>query len=124
MKRCLNSRAFMLIEILVSILIVTIGIVSVMRAFSTTITAIKVSRGYLKASAYMEEKLWEFQARGAIGTNVELEGDFDDERFRWHLVTKDTGREGINAVDLAVFWKDRKEERSIAINTYLAAEEE
>ena len=124
MKRYRNSHAFMLIEILVSILIVTIGIVSVMRAFSTTITAIKVSRGYLKATAYLEDKLWEFQERGTIGTDIELEGAFDDEDLRWQLETKDSGRSGINLINLTVFWKGRKDERSININTYLAAEEE
>ncbi|NQT47018.1 MAG: type II secretion system protein [Candidatus Omnitrophica bacterium] len=124
MKRYRNNHAFMLIEILVSILIVTIGIVSVMRAFSTTITAIKVSRGYLKASACLEERLWEFQERGAIGTDIEFEGSFDDEHLRWELETKDSGQGGVNLVNLTVFWKDRKDERSININTYLAAEEE
>ena len=124
MKRYRNNHAFMLIEVLVSIPIVTIGIVSVMRGFSTTITAIKVSRGYLKASAYLEEKLWEFQERGTIGTDVELEGSFDDKDFRWYLETKDSERRGINLVNLTVFWKDRKDERSININTYLAVEEE
>ena len=63
MKR---SRGFLLMEVMVTIVVITAGLLFVMRVYSTARTALNRSAEFFKYGLLMEEKMFDFEERGVI----------------------------------------------------------
>jgi prepilin-type N-terminal cleavage/methylation domain-containing protein len=84
---CRYRRAFTLIEVLVSVAILSIGIVVVLQAFNTAAVALSGSRTVTRASLLIEDKLGNLSLdaeRGKLETGY-MSGRFDDPfgNYRW-----------------------------------------
>lgn len=77
LMRSSRSRGFTLIEVIVSIAIMSICLVMVMRLFSAGLRASRSSCDYTRAIVHAKDKMEELSFKPEAGR-----GDFDDE-FRW-----------------------------------------
>ena len=86
-RRC--RRGFTLIEVLVTVVILSIGIVLVLRAFETSLVALGQARDALRAGHLIRGKMAEAEAdaleggRPAYGAGGRLEAPFSE--YRWEL---------------------------------------
>jgi type II secretory pathway pseudopilin PulG len=62
-------RGYILIETLVSIAVLSIGLMVVINAFSSIINALRTSRNYTHASILAEEKIYEIKREGLLDVN-------------------------------------------------------
>ena len=119
-----NKKGFLLLEVLVSVVAITVGLVYVIRSFSISTRAIATSRDYTKAVSLMEDKLWEIEQKGMIETG-EDEGYFgNDRKFSWKLSAEAEEELPVNKTELVVSWKRRGGRQRISAATYLWNEED
>lgn len=118
------KNGFLLLEVLVSVVVITLGLVYIVRSFSISTRAIKTSRNYMKAVSLLEEKLWELEEAGQVERGED--GDYfkDDRGFQWELAADTEEELPINKTILAVTWKDRQRKQRVSIATYLWNEED
>jgi len=119
-----KHKGFLLLEVLVCVVVITVGLVYIIRSFSISTRAIATSRDYMKAASLLEEKLWEFDYIGRIEKGEYEDYFADDEDFKWELEAKLDEELPINETSMKVFWKDRNKRQQISIATYLWNEEE
>ncbi len=114
-----KNRGFLLLEIMVSISILSLGILLILNSFVGPIRAVETSMDYFKAGLLLEDKMLEF-----YNSPVEeglLKGSFNDfeNRFSWYLEAvkvKDSFHKEIN---FKVFWQRRNKEEDLSISTYI-----
>ena len=72
-----NSKGFLLLEVIISIVVITGGLLFVMRIYSTAKEALNRSRAFFKYSLLLEERIYDFEERGVIEEGKE-DGRFPD----------------------------------------------
>ncbi len=118
-----NNHGFLLLEVLVSILVISIGIVFVFRSFSTSIKAFKVSREYFKATLFMEEAMWPYNDKGI--TAGSFDGTFpQDDLYKWTVVSTIPDPETASTYKIykvipKISWKSGDSEGNLAYATFL-----
>jgi len=60
-KRSLGRNGFTLIEVILSIMILVLGIVSVQRVFISSLSALSVIENWSQAERLLEEKIWSLE---------------------------------------------------------------
>jgi len=80
-----SKSAYILVETLISVAILSFGLISVLNAFSSTIHALRISKNYTHASLLLEEKLCELEKVGEISWDRRGENRVFDEKFRWEI---------------------------------------
>ena len=101
------QKAFTLVEIMLTITILTVGIIGILRAYATSVNALEVSRDTVDAVCLLKEKMAEIeQAAIDEGGNSPgfSSGRFEDEfeNFGWKLEVKTGSIEDLNEVTLVV----------------------
>lgn len=88
MKANRNIAAFTLIEILITIVILSTGIVVILHAFETSMMALTKARDVLACTVLCRDKLSEIKSDIAVGKSPEAtsNGSFDGmyEDYRWN----------------------------------------
>lgn len=126
LNRVLNKRSgFLLLEVLVSITVISMGLVYIVRSFSSSTRAIETATRFLKSVSLAEEKMWELEAKGAVKKGRD-EGRFkEDENFRWRIEAEGLRDVPINVLKLKVEWKGvAQKTQRVSLETYLWNEEE
>jgi len=118
-----DKKGFLLLEVLVSITIITLGLVYIIRSFSSSSRAVDTATKFLKSVALAEEKMWDLEAAGFIAKGTD-EGKFAGEQFAWKTETEAVKDASINQVKLKVEWKGRRGTQRVSLDTYLWNEEE
>jgi type II secretion system protein I len=90
MQRSSRSRhepprvsAFTLIEVLVSLVILSAGIVMVLRAFETSLVALAESRDSLRATMIIKERMAEYEIAALAGANAFQAAPMEGESCDW-----------------------------------------
>ncbi|OGW84396.1 MAG: hypothetical protein A2987_02220 [Omnitrophica bacterium RIFCSPLOWO2_01_FULL_45_10] len=97
------SKGFLLFEVIISIAIITSGLLVVMASYSASKRAIESSQELFEASLLLEEKIFEFEERGEIETG-ELSGEFEkDGAHTWSIYAEEIGGTVLNKMTLNVF---------------------
>ena len=125
-------RGFLLLEVMVSIAIITGGLVFVTRIYNTAKFAIQRSSVMFRSGILLENTLYEFEEKGLIKDDFKDGKDFTDEKdYSWTISAIPTLKDpvlaqrlNINLVNLAISrHKDREEKRSYitkySLTTYL-----
>jgi len=128
-----GSKGFTLIEIMLAVLILSFGLVMVLRSFATALDGLKRVEFVKVASYLLEEKMEDIKekareekgiARGASSGEfrksdyTDLKTDYTD--HRWDLSVKQSGvDEDLNEVELVISWQEGKNKRSLFAATYL-----
>ncbi|MFH1655810.1 MAG: type II secretion system protein [Candidatus Omnitrophota bacterium] len=124
-----NKKAFLLVEVLITVVVLSIGLVAITRSFMTSLKALDIIAQYEKARWLLEEKLWDLEIKDAIEADLQTEENFPEpnDRFKYRLETENIEEDDepgpLNNVKLSVNWPSRKEIREISIATYLKNKE-
>jgi len=129
-----KNKGFLLLEVVVSIAIITGALVFVVRAYTTAKYALQRSSVMFTSSLLLESQMFDFEEKGSIESDYKDGKDFHDNKdYSWSIsaVSTDTDpvlnqRLGLNSVTLEVSRKkDREESRSYVtkygLTTYLYA---
>ncbi|MDB4349330.1 prepilin-type N-terminal cleavage/methylation domain-containing protein [Omnitrophica bacterium] len=114
-----SKRGFLLLEVLVSITVISVGLVFVVRSFSSSARAIETATHFLKSVSLMEEKLWDLEAKGAIEKGRD-DGLFEmDREYLWKVEAEGLEDIPINVVNLKVEWGTPKGRQKVSLETYM-----
>jgi len=113
----MNRRSgFTLIEVLVSLVVVTASLTIIAQGFLTGGRASVVSQNETIATMLAESKMAELEA-GILSTQMSDQGTFEPERpdFSWSLEPESTETTGLSKMTLTVTWKERNEDRTFTL---------
>lgn len=114
-----GRKGFLLLEVLVSVAVIAVGLVYVVKSFSSSSRAIETATNFLNSISFVEEKLWEYEALPAVDKGRE-HGTFErDKKYSWKSDIKGEKDIPINKIDLAVEWEGRSRKQTITVSTYL-----
>lgn len=119
-----GRKGFLLLEVLVSVVIITVGLVYIIRSFSTSTRAIAASRDYIKAVSLLEEKLWGLEQVRQVEEGQDKDYFDDEHNFTWELNSEPEEEMPVNKTKLVVSWKRREKKQGVAVTTYLWNEED
>ncbi|MDD5680591.1 MAG: hypothetical protein PHI59_05075 [Candidatus Omnitrophica bacterium] len=118
-----HKRGFMLLEVILSVFVVTVGVVFVISSFITSIKAFKASKVYLTALYLVEQKLWEYEEKGKIEEG-RTSGKFDDYKdAEWDIEAKEVDDLPLYETAAAINIKDEDVKRRFKVTTYFNKEE-
>lgn len=96
-KRCVNrspQRGYVLVEVVVSMMVLTVGILSVSRSFSVATIARGLSQDYTDSRYLAAERMWKTIAMSEAGTLTlgSAQGKFPVpwQKFSWELKVEET----------------------------------
>lgn len=126
----MSKKGFLLFEVMMSIVIVTTGLLFIMHSFSASKNSIDKSTEMFKASILLTSKMWEYEAAGEIAEERDS-GDFEEEEgYSWEVdVEPVESEEGfdftpeLNALRLSVFKEKERKSTEYSISTYLRKDE-
>lgn len=116
---------FTLIEIMVSIAILSSGLVLILQGFTHSLNALAVSENNLKATLLAEEKVTQMQISAKQSKDAFLRGldgqtSFDSIKYKWETkVTADEKYEYLNKVLTIISWEEGRRKGSVPVVTYL-----
>ncbi|HKS15942.1 MAG TPA: type II secretion system protein [Planctomycetota bacterium] len=111
-----RRSGFTLIEVLVSLVVVTASLTIIAQGFLTGGRASVVSQNETIAAMLAESKMAELEA-GILSTQMSDQGTFEPERpdFSWSLEPESTETTGLSKMTLTVTWKERNEDRTFTL---------
>jgi prepilin-type N-terminal cleavage/methylation domain-containing protein len=116
-----NSRGFTLIEVLATILLISIVLPVVMRGINVALSAADTARHTSEASSLGEEKLNEMLTDGSITTTTS--GDFgtDYPAYTWTIQTNQRDY-GMEEVVMTIVWTASGGQRTLKLSTMISTE--
>jgi Tfp pilus assembly protein PilE len=125
LKKKFNHQGSFLIEVLISVMILSVGLTSVVRSYVTSLKALVYAQEYTIAAFLLENRLTRFVQQGYVDLNLNQRDSFDSpyENFSYRATAKKVeGREGMDALAqlmIEVTWESGVKERSLSASTYL-----
>ncbi|MDO8535445.1 MAG: prepilin-type N-terminal cleavage/methylation domain-containing protein [Candidatus Omnitrophota bacterium] len=121
-----NKRGFLLLEVIVSIVIITSGLLFVMRVYSTAHYAIQRSLVLFESGLLLESKMFEYEEKGIIEKDIKEGKQFSPENgYSWSIRTEEAPRDPVlgqklelNIVTLDLTRHKDKEERKSYVSKY------
>lgn len=121
-----NKKGFLLLEVIMSLVIVTAGLLYVGRVYSTVSDVIGRSRTLFISALLLEEKLFDFQVKGKAEPGT-ADGEFDGHKgYRWHSAAGPASRENPDLFRITIDVSDDKsigESDKYNLETYIKYEE-
>lgn len=127
-----NKKAFLFLEVMVTIVIITCGLVFVTQAFSTAKNSAQRSIVLFESDLLLESRMFEFEEKGSIERDFKDGKTFpDDKDYSWSISTAIVPRDAVfdkksdlNIVTLEVsrikdIEKKKQYVTSYSISTYL-----
>ena len=113
-------RGFTLLEVLISLLIIAIVLITCLRAQNQSIRLYHLSRDMTIATILARQKMGEIELAGFPELG-EDEGDFEDTfpGFSWQRSVSVTPFEEARRVALSIMWKEGIRERRIDVIAYI-----
>jgi prepilin-type N-terminal cleavage/methylation domain-containing protein len=121
-----GRRSFTLIEVLVSVAILSVGIVFIFRSFFTCLNAFGRYVTYLNIMPWMNEQLWRAEdeiIRTGKPVSPSNQGEFtyEGKKFSWYLVSSPVDKnERLYRLDLAVSWQEARKQMTLNRYAYTA----
>lgn len=114
-----RNKGFLLLEIMISVSILSLGILLVLNSFMRPVRAAELSKDYFKAGLLLEGKLLElYNSDIEEGMSKGEFSDFDN-RFSWELDAVKSEDGFCKEVNLKVFWHEKNKEEDLSILTYI-----
>ncbi len=119
----MDKRGFLLFEVMVSIVVITVCLLFVARSYSSSTNAIRKSRELIRAALLLENKMWELEQIGEIEES-RVEGNFEeDENYSWIMSAQRMEDTDLNLVRLEILETEAPERGKYSISTYLKNKE-
>ena len=125
-----NARGLSLVEILVTVAILSISLVMIVRSFMTSLRALEISKGFVVARLLLEEKMWQIKQQGAVTSDRDEREQFADPHGAFEYTLRTRAVEGglapqdLHEVSLTVAWREGRRTNEIAVVTYMAGKSE
>ena len=87
-------------EVMVSIVVITGGLLFVMRVYSTAKNALNISRTLFKHSLLLEEKIFDFEEKGMIAEDTDRGSFRDTKDYFWEVEAIALAPQGQDLSDL------------------------
>lgn len=121
MKR--SRKGFLLFEVMLSIVIVTISALYIMRSYSSSKMSIQRSTEILRTALLLENKMFDYEIEEAI-RDEKQDGDFEEnDNYSWEMEAKPEsegfGEPKFNIVRLSVFKEKSRKNTEYSLWTYL-----
>ena len=121
-----DKKGFLLLEVIVSIVIITSGLLFVMRVYSTARHAIQRSSVLFESSLLLESGMFEFEEKGKIESGLKEGKRFPDgSSYSWLVKTEEAPKDPVlgqkldlNIVTLEVSRHKDREERKSYVSKY------
>jgi type II secretion system protein I len=119
-----DNSGFTLIEIVVTLAILSIGLPVLLQSFSSVANNQKLSEDKTTVLYLLKTRMAEIELQGYPDIGTE-EGEFgENSPYRWrsevHDVESDEFEEGLRAVTVTITWLERGKAESTSMNTYVA----
>jgi general secretion pathway protein I len=110
----------MLLELIVSLAILSSGLLAITRSFILSLETSNHSRLYSTASMLAEEKLAELEESLQVPDGTTY-GSFGEpySRFSWNLEVEPSSNQNLKHVRITVSWKERGLEKRAGLSTLL-----
>jgi prepilin-type N-terminal cleavage/methylation domain-containing protein len=120
--------AFTLLELIISIIVLSLGIVGIYEGFFTSLQATSYTKNYLKIQLWMEEKLWQLQdklLRYKTLLAQKNQGSFTlgGKKFFWnfsYFLIEGTKERNLYEIVLSVRWKEGRRDVKLVRSTYVS----
>ena len=114
------SRGLTLLEMLVAMAILAIGIVGVLRVFSSSIVTSKAAESYSLAAGLAHQTATELERRPSLDPGT-MSGEFASAEpgYTWEAEIGSAESSGLQRVRITVFWKAGNRRRHFDMVTYL-----
>ena len=114
MSRIGNS-GFTLLEIMISVVILSLGIVFIFEALLVSFDLVNYCSNSLKITLWMDEKIWQTQdqlSRFGDSASIEISGVLTNGNrdARWHLSHELIDEKELHKIDLVLFWREGQRE--------------
>ena len=120
-----SKRAFSLLEVVITVAILSTAIVFVFRGFATVLVTVRLSQNMTLACFLAEDRLWELEVRQA-GSLDQLGNDRGELKmqgrdFNWSYQTTRLENSRLIKLELGVSWKENNREKEYQMDflTYL-----
>jgi type II secretory pathway pseudopilin PulG len=119
-----NKKAFLLFEVVMTIAILSIGLVFVVRSISMCMRVAKESFNYSQAINLAYQKAFELDSQlGGLET-LSGSGPFlSNDNFNWEYSVEKFDEEDLGKAILDISWKDNKRENSFSLEIYVKTKE-
>ncbi|MBI4706487.1 MAG: prepilin-type N-terminal cleavage/methylation domain-containing protein [Candidatus Omnitrophica bacterium] len=119
--RSRSSKAFSLIELLVTMAILAAGIVFIFRSFAASLAGVKLSQNITNACLLAENKVWEIGQHYKDGFSFPEQGAEESgvKKFDWNSKFSDTEIAGLKKLDLIVSWPEGTMAYSMNFSTFV-----
>jgi type II secretion system protein I len=119
-----DNSGFTLIEIVVTLAILSIGLPVLLQSFSSVANNQKLSEDKTTVLYLLKTRMAEIELQGYPDTGTE-EGEFgENSPYRWrsevHDVESDEFEEGLRAVTVTITWLERGKAESTSMAAYIA----
>ncbi len=115
------EKGFLLLEVMVSVAILSIALVMILGSFTRSIRTIELSEDYFRAGLLLENKIYELShSEIEEGSSSGVFSDFDN-RFSWNLEIMKMEEGLVRELNLGVSWHQGAKEHDLSIVTYLYA---
>jgi Tfp pilus assembly protein PilE len=103
-----DNKGFLLLEVMISIVIITSALLFVTRSYSVSKQAIERSRDLFKSGLLLEEEMFAFEETGEISEGSG-EGEFNDNKdYLWKINAVPAAN--LNTVTVSVFRRNNPQE--------------
>ena len=119
-----KNKGFTLIEIMVSVSILSIGLIVILQGFTSSLNVLRVCQNNLEASLFAEEKMAELEINIKQDKEVFLKGltgiiQENNLEFQWSIsLTPETEYEDLNKVLTTISWKEGKRKGINSLSTF------
>jgi prepilin-type N-terminal cleavage/methylation domain-containing protein len=120
-----RSKGFTLIEIMISVAILSFGLILILQGFTHSLNILRISQNNLQATLLAEEEMSQLQidaknSKYGLLTDLNGESQVDNIEFSWQTsITPDEEYEDLNKLLTTVSWKEGRRKGAVPVVTYL-----
>lgn len=120
-----KNSGFTLIEIMISVAILSVGLILILQGLTNCLSVMRISQDNLGTSLLAEEKMAEFeittkQVKGTSFHDASGESQSGNMAFKWQIrLTPDMVYEDLNEFRTTVYWNEGIRSGSSVFSTYL-----
>lgn len=114
-----RNNGFLLLELIISIAILSMGLVVILNSFIGPIRLAELSQDYFRAGLLMEGKMLELYNSDIKGDSSRgIFSDFNS-RFSWEVDVIKAEENPYKEASVKISWKEKGKEQDLIISTYL-----
>lgn len=104
-----SNKGFSLIEVLVTVSVLSVAVVFIFRAFTASLAAADFNKNMTLGCLLAEERLWDAEFRSNSFSVTNGEATLGAKNFNWELKLDDTDSPDLKQALLTVAWQQGRE---------------